>query len=198
MNKDTENVALVDLDGTLADHDLALTQEMVKLRGPNEPIFFTVSDHKKYPPYIRARMNLIRTQGSWWENLPPFKLGFDVLEILREEDFYISILTQGPKVNPIAWSHKIIWCLKHVPDLDVTITRNKGIVYGRLLVDDYPEYIQLWVKHRPRGIVIMPANIGNATFTHPQVLRYDGTNLPQVRALIKKVRNRKHGELVKI
>ena len=53
-------------------------------------------------------------------------------------------------------------------------------MYGKVLVDDWPEYISRWLKWRPRGLVIMPASQSNAGFTHPQVIRYDGSNAEQV------------------
>jgi hypothetical protein len=63
----------------------------------------------------------------------------------------------------------------------VTITHDKGIVYGAVLVDDWPEYVTSWLEHRPRGLVIMPAHNHNVGFAHSQVVRYDGTNLDEVR-----------------
>jgi len=196
MNEnDNENkdIALIDLDNTIADYDGAMQRDMALLAAPGEPKEETGYE-KPHPPYIWARMKLIKERGEWWENLPKFQLGFDVLDILREMDFYISILTQGPKENPVAWSHKVAWCMKRVPDLDVTITRKKGLVYGKILVDDYPEYILQWLQHRPRGLVIMPAQTWNKDFAYKNVIRYDGTNLPEVREAIKKAKLRQAGD----
>jgi hypothetical protein len=117
---------------------------------------------------------------------------------MQELGYYLSILTQGPKANPVAWSHKVKWCFKHVPNIDITITRNKGLVYGKVLMDDYPEYIQQWLEHRPRGLVIMPAQKWNVDFTHPNVIRYDGSNLLEVRRALEIVKDRKPGETLKI
>lgn len=163
-----EPIGLIDLDGTLANYDGAMQKSLDTLSAPEEKVEET-GYHKPHPPHIWARMNLIKESGEWWEDLPRFKLGFNVLEILKELDFYISILTQGPKANPIAWSHKVKWCCKNVPDLDITITRNKGLVYGKVLVDDYPEYVQQWLEHRPRGLVIVPAQKWNLNFKHSNV-----------------------------
>tara|TARA_Y100000310_G_C20512920_1_gene729762 strand:+ start:436 stop:588 length:153 start_codon:yes stop_codon:yes gene_type:complete len=49
----------------------------------------------------------------------------------------------------------------------MTITEDKGIVYGKVLVDDYPCYIKRWLENRPRGLVIMPAHSYNRDFEHP-------------------------------
>jgi 5'(3')-deoxyribonucleotidase len=193
QNSDNENIALVDMDGTLANYDLAMERDLESLRAPcEEP--YTTGLHKKHPPHIVARMDMIKSNGDWWENLPKLKMGFDILEILLSYGFYISILTQGPKTNPVAWEHKVRWCKKNVPDLDITITRNKGLVYGKVLVDDYPAYIKQWLKWRPRGVVIMPGHPWNRDFSFPNVFRYDGHNLEAVKSLLRKVRDRKAGE----
>jgi hypothetical protein len=47
------------------------------------------------------------------------------------------ILTQGPRRNANAWTGKKLWIDRNLgPDTDVTITRDKGLVYGKVLVDD--------------------------------------------------------------
>ena len=192
-----ESVALIDLDNTLTDYDLAMQRDLNLLKSPNEEEYI-IGQHKLHPDYIFDRMKLIKSRGEWWESLPKLQLGFDILEVLRDLDFYISILTQGPKENTVAWSHKLSWCLKNVPDLDVTITRNKGLVYGKVLVDDYPPYVENWLKHRKRGLVIMPAHFWNKDFTHSQVIRYDGSNIDEVKKALEIVKNRKSGEELKI
>ncbi len=40
----------------------------------------------------------------------------------------------------------------------------------------------------------MPANDSNKNFSHPQVIRYDGTNLNRVKEAMIKAKNRKRGE----
>lgn len=91
------------------------------------------------------------------------------------------ILTQGSRDNPSSWSRKKKWIDKHLgQDIDTTITRDKGLVYGKILVDDYPDYIERWIEWRKRGLVIMPANEFNKSYSHKQVIRYDGRNLKEV------------------
>ncbi len=188
--ENTENVALFDMDGTLCDYEKGLFDSLEKLRSPEEKVFFLpITDD--CPEYIRERADLIRSSESWWANLPKFKLGFDILDVAEKLGFRIMILTQGPRKNPASWSGKKIWIDKNLgQDVDITITRDKGLVYGRILVDDFPKYIEKWLEHRPRGLVIMPANKENATFKHPQVIRYDGTNLKEVKDTMKKARDR--------
>jgi hypothetical protein len=96
------------------------------------------------------------------------------------------VLTQGPRRNANAWTGKKLWIDKNLgQDVDITITRDKGLVYGKVLVDDFPEYIERWLEWRPRGLVIMPVNESNINFKHPQVIRYDGFNFIEVAAAMK-------------
>ena len=176
------------MDGTLCGYDEALLRKLEELRSTGEPVWdMPVTDDA--PGYIRKRADMIRRSEEWWESLPKFQLGWDVLEIARELGYKIMILTQGPRSNPYAWSGKKKWIDKNLgQNVDLTITRDKGLVYGRVLVDDFPKYIERWLTWRGRARVIMPANKSNANFTHPQVIRYDGSNLDEVRKVMKKLR----------
>lgn len=171
-------IALFDLDGTMADYDKALRADLEKIRSPHEPPL--PDDLFTAAPYIEARRHMITSQVGWWLKLERFQLGWDILKEVNRLGFDVSILTKGPTRKSNAWSEKIEWCAEHLPSHGVTITHDKGLVYGKVLVDDYPDYIAAWLKYRPRGQVIMPAHEFNKNFTHPQVLRYDGTNLNQV------------------
>lgn len=176
-----ENIALFDMDGTLCDYDKGLKTELEKLRSPEEPIF-KLPARDNAPDYIKARRNLITANANWWANLSKFTLGFDIWDLAEQLEYQRMILTQGPRKNSNALSGKKMWIDKNLgQDTDYTITRKKGLVYGKVLVDDYPEYIERWLKWRKRGLVIMPASIENKDFKHPQVIRYDGSNLKQVR-----------------
>lgn len=96
--------------------------------------------------------------------------------------YRVMILTQGPRRNTSAWSGKKRWIDENLgEDTDITITRDKGLVYGKVLVDDYPPYIERWLAWRKNGLVIMPANASNGSYNHRQVIRYDGKNLREVR-----------------
>ena len=136
---------------------------------------------------------MITSQVGWWLKLKKFKLGFDVLVELKKVGFKIVVLTKGPSRKFSAWSEKVEWCHKNMKEYinGVTITNDKGLVYGWVLVDDFPEYIQAWLKHRPRGLVIMPAHEHNKDFKHPNVVRYDGTNIEEVRERLQAQFNRK-------
>src|SRR6056297_3590257 len=128
-------IALFDMDGTLFDYEGSLKKEMEKLRSPEEKDF-SLYDKSK-PEYLKNRINLITSSESFWENIPKFKFGWDVLEIAKNLDYRIMILTQGPRKNPLAWSGKKKCIDKHFgEDFDITLTRDKGLVYGKVLVDD--------------------------------------------------------------
>lgn len=186
MTDESENISLFDMDGTLCNYDFALIKDLKKLKAPCEsPISLPIT--KKSPPYLQHRANLIRASEDWWAEIPKFKLGWDVLQVAKDLEFRIMILTQGPKKNSAAWAGKKRWIDSNLgEDTDVTITRDKGLVYGRILVDDFPGYIQRWLKWRKRGLVIMPASNSNRSYKHPQVIRYDGKNLEDVRIAMKK------------
>lgn len=178
MNPETD-VALFDMDGTMCDYEGDLRSSLDKLRAPNEPIVDYLHDQE--PEYIRARMKLIKSSVEWWANMSRFELGFDIWKMVTSLGMRKMILTQGPMTNPNAWAGKKIWIERNLGiDVDVTITRDKGLVYGKLLVDDWPEYAERWLKWRPRGLVVMPAARHNQDFKHPQVVRYDGDNYKEV------------------
>ena len=190
-----EDVALFDMDGTLCDFEGSLLEKLEELRSPKEPKWD--SPIRDAPEYIKRRTKMITHSEEWWANLPRFQLGWDILEIARSLDYEIMILTQGPRRNPAAWKGKKLWIDKNLgEETDITITRNKGRVYGKVLVDDFPGYIEGWLKFRERGIVIMPASQTNEYFTHPNLIRYDGTNLEQVREALVLTKKRESGESI--
>lgn len=191
---DAENIALFDMDGTLCDYDKSLFEELEKIRSPKEKIFNPKFERRiiHAPKYIQARAELIKSREEWWANLPKLKLGWDILNIAKKLKFRIMILTGGSQKYPAKWSGKKAWINKYLgEDTEMTIASDKGIVYGKILVDDYPEFIKSWLEHRPRGLVIMPACKENENFKHPQVIRYTGKNLAEVRKAMIKAKLRK-------
>lgn len=169
-----DKIALFDMDGTLADYDQKLAQDLALLRHTNEPeedLNWTTEDER--PDYIKARIRLVKSQPGWWESLAEIPSGFLLLWLAKKVGFTVHVLTKGPRRLPFAWGEKLQWCQKHIaPDVDITITHDKGIVYGRVLVDDYPEYMDRWLKHRPRGLGLMPATDYNVGYQHSNVIRY--------------------------
>lgn len=177
-----DRIALFDLDGTLVDYDQRLRVDLQRIASPWDPPIENL--YENLPPYIEARRHVITSQAGWWLGLDPFRLGWDVLEVVKELGFRIVILTKAPFGKPMAWTEKVQWCDQHLKGHieGITMTHDKGLVYGKVLVDDFPAYVERWLEWRPRGLVIMPAHPHNEGFTHPNVIRYDGTNLPEVRA----------------
>lgn len=185
-------IALIDMDGTLFDHDASVLRDLLPMCSPEEIEKHNIGPHTDIRalsdsnPYFEHRIDTIRKQAGWWRGLPKFQLGWDVLQIAQEH-FCCQILTKGPRSKPYAWTEKVQCIQDHFGDkmsIDI-VGRSKGGTYGRVLVDDFPDYIEKWLEHRPRGLVIMPAHEYNAYFKHDNVIRYDGTNLGQVEKALK-------------
>lgn len=185
-------IALVDLDGTLADYNEALERDLEAIRSPHEPVIDYDREYGKKTPYMKERIRIIRSQPGWWLNLKPIQKGFDILEELKKFGFTFHVLTKAPHSVPTAWTEKVQWCQEHLPNVDITISQDKSLVYGKILVDDWPPYADAWLEHRPRGLLIMPAQRWNEGYSHPNCVRYDGTNMAEViervQALIDKLK----------
>lgn|SRR5262245_25123178 len=190
------DIALFDLDGSLADYDGAMVRTLEELRSPGEAVITGENfwDLEKQD-YLRARMRLVKNQPGWWLSLDPIPRGMQILRLCRQLGFDVHILTKGPKRHSLAWGEKVQWCQRHVgPEVDIHVTSDKGMVYGKLLYDDYPDYMLRWLQHRPRGLGIMPVTPHNRQFSHPNVVKWDGTNLEEVTRAILAAKNRNPGE----
>ncbi|MBS3153172.1 hypothetical protein J4426_01235 [Candidatus Woesearchaeota archaeon] len=64
--------------------------------------------------------------------------------------------------------------------------------------DDYPGYISEWLAHRPRGLVIMPVYEYNRGFSHPNLVKYDGSNLAEVRRVLEIAKMRRPNEELRL
>jgi 5'(3')-deoxyribonucleotidase len=179
-------IALIDMDGTVADFDGAMLRELKRIASPGEPELIGPDGRYVDSPYISARRRLIRNQPGFWRSLPTYAPGFEIMSELKTLGFRCHILTKGPAREAAGWTEKVEWCRRHLPDTPVIIAEEKSLVYGRILVDDWSDYFLPWLEHRPRGLVIAPAHPWNKDITHPQVVRYDGTNLDEVRDRLHK------------
>lgn len=185
--KKTSRIALVDMDGTVADYVKALRRDLEKLRSPDEPETPENPYDQEDLPHIKLRMDLIKNQYGWWRALEPMSVGFEIVAILREFDFDLHVATKGPSSRSQAWKEKVEWCRKYLPDASVHIVEEKSLLYGKILVDDYPEYALNWLEHRPRGLVIMPAHAYNESMEgRPNILRFRG-GLADVDALRQRI-----------
>lgn len=190
----TENpiVALFDLDGTLADYTGELRRRLGLMRSPNDPdLDPNVFRHDGEPDWLRQRRKMIQNVPGFWSSLPRLEAGFEILEQAHRLHFQIEVLTKGPRQSPIAWMEKVQWCDQHLAAFphQITITMDKGLVYGRLLVDDWPDYVLRWLRWRKRGTVVMPDQPWNQDFQHPQVYRYRGDSA-ELTAILQGVADR--------
>lgn len=197
MNED-DNVALFDMDGSLADYTEGMVRDLQQIQSPQEePVTAENIWAMENQDYVRNRMRLIKARPGFWLDLKPIEMGMDILDACRQMyKFDIHILTKGPKKHSRAWKEKVEWCQRYLgDDVDIHITSDKGLVYGKLLYDDYPEYMLRWLKHRPRGLGIMPVTPYNKDFFHPNVIMYRGIeDLEEVVAALTACKNRKPGE----
>lgn len=182
---DSDRIALFDIDGSLADFEGSLRKGMNALRGPTEPEITEATDlyaMEHQHPYIRARMDLVKSQPGFWRELAPLDDGFAVLAQAIRLGFSINVLSKGPTRLSSAWAEKHEWCMQQplLAGADIHLTMNKGLTYGLMLYDDYPPYLETWLANRPRGLGIMPVRRYNRDFTHPNVIKWDGTNLTAV------------------
>jgi len=174
------------MDGTLCNYEAALLNSLNELKGPKEKILKILPHKSKIPAYLKARVDLIRDNTKWWINIPPLPLGMQLWRVAGEIGFRRMILTHGSRRYPKSWMAKKMWIDKYLgSDVDITITRDKGLVYGRVLVDDWPDYIIRWAKWMPRGLIVMPDGKHNQGFEHDQVIRYDGNNFEKVAGVLQ-------------
>jgi hypothetical protein len=196
-----DRIALIDLDGSVADYDKIMTEWQNKLKSPEEPPYEGRFNQLEQP-HIEARRKLVQNLPGFWRTLPRIDLGFDVVRELRDITFDLHVLTKGPTSSPIAWGEKVQWCQEHLPDASVTVSGDKSLVYGRVLFDDFPPYFTAWLRVRPRGLVVCLAHPWNEEYKvggglhHPQVFRYDGTNRSELRERLRAAHDRKPGRAI--
>ena len=196
-----DRIGLIDLDGTVADYDTPMKHWQNVLASPGEPKY----EHRPRLdadelPHIVRRRKLIQRLPGFWRSFKEIPLGFEIVEEMRKLGFVLHVLTKGPKDAPNAWSEKVEWCQAHLPDAMVHVGSDKSLVFGRVLVDDWPEYFDKWLLVRPRGLVICVAHPWNEEYAesgpkaHPNVLRYDGSNRVQLVARLFHAYMRNSGE----
>lgn len=189
-------VALFDLDGTLCDFAAGMKAVMGPLEGPGESWDYDNYDQDNELDYMKARRRLAKNQPGFWRNLPVHVPGMRLLLDAVNVGFQIVIFTKAPRKQLSAFTEKAEWCEKHlaqahcITDYEISIVTDKGLHYGKLLVDDWPPYVERWLEHRPRGQVIMPAHKYNRDFKHPQVYRCEDPMDPEVMRILKAVHAR--------
>jgi len=188
MMKTPDRIALVDMDDTLADYEAAMASAYNKMIAPGEMTYEEASrtySRDDWPDYLWNRMDAIKRRPGWWRELPPIEAGFEIVEVLRSMDFDLHIATAGPSSKSQAWAEKLDWAREHIPDASVHVTEDKSLLYGKVLVDDWPPYAMEWLKHRPRGLVVMPAHHYNKECANvDQIFRYEsGMQIPLAKCI---------------
>jgi 5'-nucleotidase len=182
-------IAMFDMDGTLCDFHTAFHRDMAALRAPGEETYSDYHNPANLPAHINRRVELVMGQTGWWLSLKPLEDGLTIYRLALEIGFKPQILTKGSRTAANCWTEKYLWIRNNIDPMfhqgervvDVTITQNKSNHYGRVLVEDYPPFVEGWLKHRPRGLVVLMDRDYNREFQHPQVVRYTGNNLEEVR-----------------
>ncbi len=149
---DPDKIALFDLDETLCNFQGPLRSRLLEMAGPEEHFpndLWDMSDH------WYARAQAIKKEPGFWRNLPRLSWGWNVLAIAREIGYDIHVLTKGPTTGSRAWMEKVDWVRENLPDACLHITDDKRIAYGRVFVDDYYPFMELWLKNRPRGLGVV-------------------------------------------
>ncbi len=194
-------VGLFDMDGTLANYEKAMRTWLDLMKEPSEPDYEV---HAREPSYFYERQRVIRRQPGFWRNLETIDVGFEVLRIAQEVGFRnIHACTRGPGDCPSAWSEKFEWIQKHkesglLPSsMKITVTEDKGTVYGRFLCDDHIPFLNRWLEHRKRGLAILllpvPRKIDYRSL-HPNIFCFDGSQLNELRSKLEQAFVRKPGE----
>jgi len=178
---DDDFVALIDMDGTVADYDLAMYEGLSFLASPQE-----ITDHGPVETWLRGsfpqdilkrRMDFIKKRPGFFENLKPIETGMSVVALLQDLGYRLMIASKAPGWGDEPWVEKARWCRKHLPEPGITLTHDKSLLYGKVLFDDWPAYTEAWLKHRPRGKVIMLDGPHNQGYEHPNCLRIYRTSV---------------------
>lgn len=193
----SDKVALIDMDGTLCDYEGRMRRDLEQLQGPDEPPL--PADLYDLPPHLEARAFLIKSSPDWWLNLPKIESGFFIVALCRKIGFRINVVTKGPWKTTSAWTQKVQWIQRHASrELaqvdDISIVTNKGRHYGRVLFDDWGPYVQSWLEHRPRGLVVMPQTSYNRDIHHPNIVHWTGDNQDEVADRLLHAYEREDGE----
>lgn len=176
-------LALIDMDGTICKYYEQLEMDVRRILG---------DDFEKTSPRTHRAIELLaRQRAGWYRELQPIPLGFEIVKLLKEIGFRLMILTKGNPRTPNAYNEKVEWCQKYIPEAEITITHDKGIVYGKVLVDDWVPYVTRWLEHRPRGLVLMPTQKWNVDFKHEQAIHVaTSADVEKLRPILEEVYKR--------
>ena len=174
-----QKIALFDLDSTLVRYMPAMLERLNLLKSPGEPSVTFEDTLGQNDHLYRRRKEIQRTPG-FWRDLTPHGPGFDVFNMAKAAGFTRHILTKAPKDTPNAWSEKLEWRNMWVPEVKMTISEDKSLVRGALLVEDWPDYYLPWLEAWPEGQVIIIDHPWNKNHNHMRSTRYTGDNKDQI------------------
>lgn len=128
-------IIYVDLDGVLADFDLARERHPLSEKTP-----------------FKGRPDKI---PNIYYDLPPIDDGIAAVQQLLSEGHEVYILSTAPWDNPDAWTHKRLWVEKHFGNLirkRLILSHRKDLLLGDVLIDDNPwngakEFKGIWIKY---------------------------------------------------
>lgn len=178
-------IALFDLDDTLADYEGAHRRGQEQIASPYDFERLRTIKRGEEPDWYEERRRMITGQPGWFRELRHRDEGFALFNLAKTIGFSNHILTKGPGRRRQAWTEKAEWCDLHVPGCPVHVVSDKGLVYGRVLVDDWPPYGLAWLEWRKRGLLVLPAQSWNEGFEHPNAIRFTGDNYFEVRERMK-------------
>jgi len=147
-----DKIALFDMDETLVNFQGPLRERLKAMKSPEEEF---PQDLWQMPDYWYERAQAIKKEPGFWRNLPRLEWGWKVLDICRSIGYDIHVLTKGPTTGSRAWMEKVDWVRENMPFATLHITDDKRIAYGRVFVDDYWPFMELWLKNRPRGLGVV-------------------------------------------
>jgi 5'-nucleotidase len=135
-----------------------------------------------------SRRRIVMAAPGFWRNLPPLAVGFELLELVRELGFSVHVVTKGPHDAPAAWGDKVSWCRRHLPGVPVIVTDSKTLVFGHVLIDDWPPYVHDWQQQWPAALAVVPVQPWNEGLpVSPRLLRYDRAHRAEVRDALREL-----------
>jgi 5'-nucleotidase len=158
-------ILLLDMDGPLADFDLAVWQycqandiemNIQSMESPGRKRF--LSDNIVSPRDRKLVRNLIERAGlHWFLDLPLVEGAQDGVAELEDEGIDIWVCTKPLEANDSCRDDKGLWIKRYFPSLinKLIIAPNKGMVKGDILLDDAPKHS--WFRYAEWSPVIFPA-----------------------------------------
>jgi hypothetical protein len=179
-------IALIDLGGTLCDCSERLRDGLARLDGAPDPPGDGSPDVAA--AHREARRRLVMAAPGFWRELPPLAVGFELLELVRELGFRVHVVTKGPHDVPAAWANKVSWCRRHLPGVPVIVTDSKTLIFGHVLIDDWPPYVHDWQRQWPEALAVVPVQPWNDDLPlGARVLRYDSASRVEVRDALREL-----------